>query len=146
MRTLVNVKTDLDKILGPKTLLTIWTWNKKCSRRMKTKNFGWHKTWQWERQTLSCFFDWRTSWLLRSETLAKRKIYPCACETTKQSIGWAAQTCAQGCRSCWSTTEKDLRDSSALQYIETGDFICSSSIVWKKKRGRKIQSDCIFAL
>ena len=42
-----NVKTYLDKFLRPKIFFTNWTWNSKCSRKMKTKNFDWQKTWQW---------------------------------------------------------------------------------------------------
>ena len=53
---------------------------------------------------------------------------------------------AQSCRICWSTTQKDLRDYAALQCAEARDFICSSAIVWKKKRQRKIQSKCLCEL
>ena len=39
MWILVNAKTGSDEILGPKILSTTWTWNSKCSRRMKTNKF-----------------------------------------------------------------------------------------------------------
>ena len=57
MWTLVNSKTDLDEFLGPKNLSTTWTWNSKCSRGMKTNNFDWHKTLQWENQILFRLLD-----------------------------------------------------------------------------------------
>ena len=92
MWTLVNVKTDLNEFLGPKVLSTTWTWNSKCSRGIKTNNFDWLKTWQWERQFLISLYDWGISWLLQSESLARRKIYPCTSETTSKRHGSAAQT------------------------------------------------------
>ena len=89
--TFVNAKTYLDKFLGAKILSTTWTLNSKCSRRMKTKKFDWHKTWQWEKQTLISLFDRGISWLLRSATVVARKIYPCSNETTSKRHGGAAQ-------------------------------------------------------
>ena len=76
MWTLVKVKTVLDEFFGPKFLPTTWMWNSNCSRKMKTKIFAWHKTWQWERQILISFYDRGISWLFQSDTLAKKKIYP----------------------------------------------------------------------
>ena len=61
MWTLVNAKTGLNNFRDPKPLSTTWTCNSKCSRETKTNNFDWHKTWQWERQTLISLFYWGTS-------------------------------------------------------------------------------------
>ena len=59
--TLVKTKTDLDKFLRPKLFSTTWTWNSKCSRRIRTKNFDWHKPWQWGSQFLISLLDWGIS-------------------------------------------------------------------------------------
>ena len=61
MWTLVNAKRHLDEFLGSKILSTTWTCNSKCSGRMKTQKFDWHKTRQWERQTLISLIDWGVS-------------------------------------------------------------------------------------
>ena len=45
MCTLVNVKTDLDEFLSQNFFSTTWTWNSKCSGRMKINKFDWHKDW-----------------------------------------------------------------------------------------------------
>ena len=61
MWTLVNTKTDWDESLRPKILSITRTWNSKFSKRTKTNNFDWHKTWKWERQISVSLFDWEIS-------------------------------------------------------------------------------------
>ena len=140
--TLVNVKTDSDEFLGPKILSTTCTWNSKCSRGMKTNNLDWHKNWQWETQTLIKFIRLRNQLVVAVREFSRGKSTTRASETTSKRHGGAAQTYTS-CRSCWSTTQEELRDYAALQYGEARDFICSSAIVWKKKGRRKIHSNCL---
>ena len=94
IRTIENVKTDLDVFVGRKWIQLVGC-QTCCSRKRTTATLAWSKTLQWKRQISTSSCDWGISWSLQRKSFVERKTCP-QCETNNvQRHGWTTQTTSQ---------------------------------------------------
>ena len=77
---------------------------------------------------------------MQQKTLAQTNIRPNINTNNVQRYKKATSACSQKGVRCGPSGQKDLCNTTAIQFEEAREFICSTGIIRKEKSGRKFST------